>query len=212
MAQQTGEDAGFRPVPFLIVDAPEQLKGFTDPLRNRVLSILAEQQATNQQLSRALGEPHAKVLHHVRYLVDVGLVRLVDTRIKGGNVEKYYRAVARMFGIRPGPDLLPAVAGGEFEALSQEVAASAALWREKPYQPRWEGRKARLSQARVDEFQQRLLALIKEYWGGPSDSTTMAEGDLADGDLGASMYGFAAVTYRDPADVALLDVDDAASG
>ncbi len=190
----------FVPVPFLIVDTPEQLKGFTDPLRNRVLAILCEHEATNQQIARALGEPHAKVLHHVRYLQDAGLIRLVEERIKGGNVEKYYRAVARLFGIRPSPELLPAVVSGEFEALSQEVAASAVLWPERGEAPRWEGRRARFSAARLEEFNARLLALVKEYWGGPRSSTEMDAADLVEGDPGAPMYGLATVVYRDPTD------------
>lgn len=204
-AQEPTEPAseGFSPVPFLIVDTPEQLKGFTDPLRNRVLSILADHEATNQQIARALHEPHAKVLHHVRYLLDIGLIRLVDTRIKGGNVEKYYRAEARLFGMRPGPELAPAVVSGEFEALTQEVAASVALWHERGEQPNWEGRKARFTKERLEEFNRRLLALVREFWGGPRSPTEMDASHLVEGDAGAPMYGFATVVYRDPVDPAL---------
>jgi DNA-binding transcriptional ArsR family regulator len=190
------EQEPFEPAPFLIVDSPEQLKAFTDPLRSRALTILAERAATNQQIARALGEPHAKVLHHVRYLLDAGLIRLVETRIKGGNVEKYYRAVARMFGVRPGRDLYPDVVNAEIQALSQEVAASAAIWREKPDQPRWEGRRARLNQERLDEFQTKLLDLIREYWGGPRRGG--GDMQLAEEDASAPMFALSAFVYRDP--------------
>jgi DNA-binding transcriptional ArsR family regulator len=190
----------FVPVPFQIVNTPEQLKAFTDPLRGRILSILCEREATNQQVAQALGEPHAKVLHHVRYLLDAGLIRLVDTRIKGGNVEKYYRAVARMFGIRAGRDLLPDVTVAEFEALSQEVAASAVLWPEPPDHPNWEGRTARLSPERLEEFHQKLLALIAEYWGGPHRGGDTPDVSTAIEDPTAPVHSFAAVIYRDPTD------------
>lgn len=190
----------FTPVLFQLVDTPEQLKCFTDALRGRILSILCEREATNQQLAQALGEPHAKVLHHVRVLRDAALIVLVDTRIKGGNVEKYYRAVARMFGIRPGPDLLPRVAAAEFEAVAQEVAAASALWPDPPNHPNWEGRRKRLPPARREEFHRRLLALIAEYWGGPQrDEDGLLLNEAAE-DPDAAMYGFAAVIYRDPTD------------
>ena len=90
----------FEPQPVYVIDEPEQVKAFTDPLRARVLRLLAQQAMTNQQLADTLDEPHAKVLYHVRFLVDIGLIKLVDTQIKGGNVEKYYRAIARVFDIR----------------------------------------------------------------------------------------------------------------
>ncbi len=190
----------FAPVPFQLVDTPEQLKCFTDPLRSRILSILCEREATNQQLAHAIGEPHAKVLHHVRVLLDAGLIVLVNTRIKGGNVEKYYRAVARMFGIRPGPDLRPSVAAAEFEAVAQEVAAAAALWPEPPEYPNWEGRRKRLRSERREEFHRRLLALIAEFWGGPQRSDDGLTVTQADEDPDAPMFCFAAVLYRDPTD------------
>jgi DNA-binding transcriptional ArsR family regulator len=197
--------ADFQPVLFQIINTPEQLKALADPLRNRVLSILCEREATNQQLATALGEPHAKVLHHVRYLLDAGLIVLVDQRIKGGNVEKYYRAVARWFGIRPGPDLLPSIVVGEFEALSQEVAASAALFAAQGERPNWEGRHARLPRERVEEFHRRLLALIAEYWGGPRAADPNNDAVPAQEDPAAPMWAFASVIYRDPTDPALHD-------
>ena len=93
----------FNPAPVMIIESPEQIKAFTDPLRVKVLRILAERAATNQQIADLLGQPHAKVLYHIRFLVDVGLIKLVDTQIKGGNVEKYYRALANIFDLRPPP-------------------------------------------------------------------------------------------------------------
>ena len=57
--------------------------------------------------------------------------------------------------------------------------ASATLWPEQP--PSWEGRRAKLAPERLAEFEQRLQALIAEYWGSPDapagddpDGPTMA--------------------------------------
>lgn len=181
-------DIPFEPVSFQPVSEPRQLKAFTDPLRNRILHILADHPATNQQLAAALGESQAKVLHHVRFLLDVELIRLVEQRISGGNVEKYYRASARLYGFRPDPTGMETLSGAVFEAVTQEVVASLALWPEQELG--WEGRRARLSPERIKEFDDQLLSLIAEYWGGPDTPAP----DDPDGELMA----FATVTYRFP--------------
>lgn len=193
----------FEPQPFRVVTDPQQLKAFTDPLRVRVLNQLKQRAATNQQVAAALGEPHAKVLYHVRFLLDAGLIRLVDQRIKGGNVEKYYRAVARLFGLRPDEDTAAAgLVGAAFEGVRQEVAASEQAWPDQPVS--WETRRVRLPPARADEFYRRFTALVAEYWGGPA---SLAEGDagavaIAEEDPAAPTLCFAAVLYRDPAESA----------
>lgn len=195
MSQREGRDVtAFEPVPFQIVDTPEQLKAFTDPLRSRVLTLLCERTATNQQIAETLGEPQAKVLYHVRFLLTLGLVRLVETRIKGGNVEKYYRAVARMFGLRaePDPELRAGLAEAEFEALRREVVASSRAWPDQRLL--WEARIARITPERVDEFYGRLVELIAEYWGGPATPRK----DAPD----APAMRFNAVVYRDPSPAA----------
>lgn len=160
-------DDGFEPNPFQIVSDPRQLKAFTDPIRNRILHILANQEATNQQLATMLGEPQAKVLHHVRFLLDTGLIVLVDQRVRGGNVEKFYRSVARTFGFRPDPADAEAVSGPAsgaiFESVTQELVASLKVWSDQPLY--WETRRTRLSPERIREFDEKLLALIAEYWG-----------------------------------------------
>src|SRR5574342_342738 len=101
MSARGVSDASFTPAPILTIESPDQIKAFTDGLRIRVLGILRARAATNQQVADTLGEAHSKVLYHIRYLLDVGLIKLVDTQIRGGNVEKYYRAVAHIFDLRP---------------------------------------------------------------------------------------------------------------
>src|SRR5215472_2003094 len=101
MSRQEAPMEPFEPVPLQVISDPQQLKAFTDPLRIRVVNFLKPRAATNQQIADALGEPQAKVLYHIRFLLDAGLIRLVDQQIRGGNVEKYYRALAHLFALRP---------------------------------------------------------------------------------------------------------------
>lgn len=81
------------------IDTVEQLRAMSDRLRVRITELLSHRAMTVAQLSDELGLAHAKVHYHVRELEQVGLVRLVATREKGGILEKYYRTVARSLGI-----------------------------------------------------------------------------------------------------------------
>jgi DNA-binding transcriptional ArsR family regulator len=186
------EPETFEPAPFQAVSDPRQLKAVADPIRTRILHILAEREATNQQLASALDEPQAKVLHHVRVLLDAGLIRLVDQRIRGGNVEKYYRATARLYGFRPDPGdaaaFSGAVAVSGMESIAQELGASLKAWPDQPLY--WEGRRTAMSPERLAEFNERMLALIAEYWSGPEGGVKAAR----DGEV----MSLAAVMYRFP--------------
>jgi DNA-binding transcriptional ArsR family regulator len=179
----------FEPQPVYVIDEPEQVKAFTDPLRARVLRLLAAQAMTNQQLADTLGEPHAKVLYHVRFLLDIGLILLVDTQIKGGNVEKYYRAIARVFDIRATAEADEetnlAVATSLLENLRHDFLASVVAYPDvDSYIHNAAGW---LPDERVGEFNQRLRALIAEYFvpGDPPDDPAMHK------------YRTAALIYRE---------------
>jgi DNA-binding transcriptional ArsR family regulator len=73
----------------------EQLRAIADLLRVRILDLLRNQPMTVTQLGEALGVAPARAYYHVRELEKVGLLRLVETREKGGILEKYYQPVAR---------------------------------------------------------------------------------------------------------------------
>jgi len=176
----------FEPAPNMRVEDPKQIKAFADPLRVRLLVNLAEGEATNQQLADRLEEPQAKVLYHLRFLLDAGLIALVDTRVKGGNVEKYYRAVARTFDIRPSPELLADIVSAEIDTLARDVEASAARF---PGGQRMLARVRRMTPEQAEEFFDRLIALADEFWPHDAPENT---GDDANG------YVFSAFVFRNP--------------
>ncbi len=178
----------FEPAPNMRVEDPKQIKAFSDPLRVRLLVNLAEGEATNQQLADRLGEPQAKVLYHLRFLLDAGLIVLVDTRIKGGNVEKYYRAVARTYDIRPSPELLADIVSAELDTLARDVAASAALF---PSGQRMLARVRKMSPEQAELFFDQLIALADEFW--PLDAPDESGDDT-------HSYAFAALVFRNPRD------------
>lgn len=77
----------------------EQLRAVADLLRLRIIDMLVKQPMTVTQLGERLGEAPAKMHYHVRELEKVGLLKLVETREKGGILEKYYQPVARELSV-----------------------------------------------------------------------------------------------------------------
>lgn len=81
----------------LILEQYEQLKVISDPMRTKMLMHLIEQPHTGQQLAQKLDVSRAKILYHLRELEKYQLIRFVEEEVRGGNVLKYYQAVARGF-------------------------------------------------------------------------------------------------------------------
>lgn len=96
----------------------EQARIIADPLRLRLMEYLIREPLTVTQLGERVGESPAKVHYHVRELERAGVVRLVETREKGGILEKYYRTVAR--NIQLAHDLLRTAPASEAEAMIHE--------------------------------------------------------------------------------------------
>lgn len=70
-------------------------KALAHPLRARVLARLNERVASPNELSRELGEPLGNVSYHVKALLELGCIELVDTAQRRGAIEHYYRALTR---------------------------------------------------------------------------------------------------------------------
>jgi len=86
--------AGFQPADVLFIKTPEMLKAVSDPLRLDILELIHTQALTVKQIAGKLGEPPTRLYYHVAALEEAGFVTQVDTRLKSGILEKYYRASA----------------------------------------------------------------------------------------------------------------------
>ncbi len=82
----------------------EQLRVLADPLRMRILNNLFPQALTVKQIADRLELSPTKLYYHFGELERVGLIEVVETRVKSGIIEKYYRCVAET--IRVSRDLL----------------------------------------------------------------------------------------------------------
>lgn len=78
---------------FVIGDL-ETLKVIADPLRSQILEAFILQPLTVKQVAERLGLAASKLYYHVNLLEKHGLIKVVDTRIVSGIIEKQYRATA----------------------------------------------------------------------------------------------------------------------
>src|ERR671936_2544540 len=145
----------------MVVTAPAQLRAMADPLRATILDLLLERAATVAELAAAVDRPKSTVAHHVKVLVDAGLLRVVRTRRVPAIDERYYGRTARLFQVgvidRPGDDPTTVHAN----ALS--VAAAEARSAHTADELRSILRHARIPEQRAEELWKRVLAIVQEF-------------------------------------------------
>ncbi|NNG38833.1 winged helix-turn-helix transcriptional regulator [Flexivirga sp. ID2601S] len=100
----------------LVVDRPAQHKALEHPLRHRILRALPPDGATISQLSRLVNTNKGNISHHLRVLLDAGLVRQGPTRTVRGGTERYYLPAARRLLFPTGED------GAATRAMLQAIA------------------------------------------------------------------------------------------
>ena len=74
----------------LVLRDLECIKAIAHPRRIDILKTFDKSPLSAKQLSQLLDEPHAKINYHIKTLYKVGILELVEEKIKSGIVEKYY--------------------------------------------------------------------------------------------------------------------------
>jgi DNA-binding transcriptional ArsR family regulator len=173
------------------VTTPAQLRAMADPLRATILDLLLERAATVAELAAAVKRPKSTVAHHVKVLVDAGMLRVVRTRRVRAIDERYYGRTARMFYV--GVMRVPGDDKTLVHANALAVAAAESVPAHEADELRSSLRHARLPAQRAAEFWQQVDALLREFAQLPR--------------AGDTVYGFAAGLYPtnypslpDPAD------------
>ena len=163
----------------VVITAPAQLRAIADPLRDTILDLLLERAATVAELAAAVGRPKSTVAHHVKVLVEAGLLRVVRTRKVRAIDERYYGRTARTFFVgvvdRPGEDPTTVHAN----ALSVAAAESAPAYVEDRVFTIL--RHARVPGDRAAEFWEGVLELSRDFARLPR--------------TGDTVYGFVAGLY-----------------
>jgi DNA-binding transcriptional ArsR family regulator len=78
----------------------EQVKSYVHPTRMNILKMLAKTKRTISSVAKELKVHPANITHHFKLLEKSGLIRLVEKRDTGRNLEKYYRAAAFNYNVR----------------------------------------------------------------------------------------------------------------
>ncbi len=160
-----------------VINDLDTLKVVADPLRIRILEFFADEKShTVKQISKALEIAPNKLYYHVNMLEEYGLLRVVDTRIVSGIIEKLYRVVAHTISVErsllsPGSSegltlyvdtLMDEAKRGIFESARAGLidTSEQADPLHKLLMGSWSGH---LRPEDAHEFIQRLDALIKEF-------------------------------------------------
>lgn len=83
--------------PVVFINDPEEIKLVADETRMRMLELLGGKERTSKELAEALDISQQLAYHHVKKLVDAGLVEISRTEQTGNITVYYYRAVAESF-------------------------------------------------------------------------------------------------------------------
>lgn len=97
-------------------DATRMAKALSHPIRTKILGRLNEDVASPNMLAQEMGESLGVVSYHVRALLDLDCIELVDTQPRRGAIEHYYRATQRAMGDKAVWDQLPKTARHSFAA------------------------------------------------------------------------------------------------
>jgi DNA-binding transcriptional ArsR family regulator len=157
---------------------PAQVRAIGHPLRNTILGLLHERAATVSELAVAVERPKSTVAHHVKVLAEAGLLQVVRTRRVRAVEERFYGRTARLFYVRleRSEDGDAPRDFNDFEVAAHESAAAfedGKLW----------GfiRHARVAEAQVSAFWERMAELVSEFDRLPRS--------------GETVYGFAVGVY-----------------
>jgi DNA-binding transcriptional ArsR family regulator len=90
----------FVPDQIKILSKEQEIKAYVHPVRMSILDLLAEEKLTVSNVAKKFNVHPATLTHHFKLLEKVNLIKLVEKRDTGRNVEKYYRAVALNFEVK----------------------------------------------------------------------------------------------------------------
>lgn len=85
------------PKPLIELKEKNQIKAYVHPTRIGILRMLAAKKRTVSSVAKELGVHPANITHHFKLLERAGLIKLVEKRDIGKNIEKYYRSIGRNF-------------------------------------------------------------------------------------------------------------------
>ncbi|MFW5691301.1 MAG: ArsR/SmtB family transcription factor [Chloroflexota bacterium] len=181
----------FTPAEEFIIQDLETLKVLADPLRISILESL-QQPGTVKEVAEMIDRPPTKLYYHFNLLEKHHLIRMVDTRIVSGIVEKHYQVAARRYRLAWGllspsdkefDERLEVTLSGVFGAARQDLRDSLVRGAVETAQDVPPHHRLMLSQAassltpeRAEEFYSKLRTLLSEYGFTDREIDTRAPG------------------------------------
>jgi DNA-binding transcriptional ArsR family regulator len=154
----------FEPQKSLILLDDNQIKGYIHPTRIFLLQLLAKEKRTISSVAKELYVHPANITHHFKLLEKIGLIRLVEKRDTGKNLEKYYRAIAYAFEVNPGDKKTANKKALALSILKNDLSVAINTVKED------DGKRmiallatARISSDHVNEFIVKLENLIEDF-------------------------------------------------
>ncbi len=119
--------AGRLPLPpeELVITDPDQLKALGDALRLQILEVMGRRIRHGwsvKELADAIGTSQTRLYHHVNLLEQRGLLRVAETQVVSGIVERRYQPSAR--GFRLDRSLVSGTEGGTAIGRLLDVAVA----------------------------------------------------------------------------------------
>lgn len=170
----------YQPDAVFIIQDLDTLKIMADARRMQILEVVLKQTATVKEIAEQLNQPPSQLYYHINTLEKHGLIRVVDTRIVSGIIEKWYGAAAKQFQVAK-ELLLISQASDEgreqlfaplFDSAKQELITSieqgkVQLVHDEEVVPEsgsvFMRGYSRMSKTRFQEFRARLQEVLQEF-------------------------------------------------
>jgi DNA-binding transcriptional ArsR family regulator len=154
----------------IVVTSPAELRAMADPLRGTILDLVLERAATVTELAKALGRPKSTVAHHVKVLLDAGMLQVVRTRRVRAIDERFYGRTARVFYVgKVAPEDVDPPPWTNYLADAAEESMPAY----RADTMRSIRRHVRISGDQAREFWARIDTVVREFTQLPRDGDTM---------------------------------------
>lgn len=168
------------------IESLEALQAVSDSQRHRVVTLLIEEPLTARELAERLGIGRTRLYYHLDLLEKHGLIRVTETRVVSGILERTYRAVARSFRVdralltaRSSEAEVNDAQASILDAVAGDLRARPPAHRAAENDVMVSRRFLRLSESRRRELCDRLSSLVREYEDSESGDAPDVEVALA---------------------------------
>lgn len=162
------------------------LRVLSDSLHKQIFEVLISQSLSAKQIGKKLGINSTKLYYHLKLMEKVGIIKVENTQIVSGIIEKSYRAVARRLQIDPslltsdsdsGKENINQVLLSTLETTKKDIGRSLhahyAKLEQDPHVIIISRQLSYLSDEQANEFCEKLNSLIKDFEGKNTNSSDM---------------------------------------